>query len=99
MPPPLNLRAQKRVVGMFSYYSKFIRNFSDKVFNLNCNRTFPLTPEALEAFQTLKNDLKDAVLHSIYYNETFVVETDASDFCAATTLNQKDDQMHFFSRT
>ena len=85
MPPPMNLRAQKRVVGMFSYYSKFIRNFSDKMLNLNRNTVFPLPPNALEAFQTLKNDLKDAALNSIDYSETFVVETDASDFCIAAT--------------
>ena len=99
MPPPMNLRAQKRVVGMFSYYSKFIRNFSDKMLNLNRNTVFPLPPNALEAFQTLKNDLKDAALNSIDYSETFVVETDASDFCIAATLNQKGRPVAFFSRT
>ena len=99
MPPPINLKSQKRVVGMFSYYSKFIRNFSDKMMNLNRNRTFPLPPDALESFQSLKNDLKDAALHSIDYNEAFTVETDASDFCIAASLSQKGRPVAFFSRT
>ena len=99
MPAPVNLRSQKRVVGMFSYYSKFIRDFSKKMLNLNRNRTFPLPPAALDAFQTLKNDLKDAALHSIDYNDAFVVETDASDFCIAASLSQRGRPVAFFSRT
>ena len=99
MPPPINLKSQKRVIGMFSYYSKFIPKFSDKILNLNRNTTFPLPAEALHAFQTLKNDLKDAALHTIDYNEPFVVETDASDFCIAASLNQNGRPVAFFSRT
>ena len=99
MPPPMTLKSQKRIVGMFSYYSKFIRNFSDKICVLNRNKTFPLPPTVLEAFQVLKHDLKDAALQSIDFNELFVVETDASDFCIAATLNQNGRPVAFFSRT
>ena len=84
---------------MFSYYSKFIQNFSSKICILNRNNSFPLPPEVLEAFQELKHDLKDAALQSIDLNEQFVVETDASDFCIAATLNQKGRPVAFFSRT
>ncbi len=31
MPPPANIKSQKRVIGMFFYYSKYIKNFSDKI--------------------------------------------------------------------
>lgn len=99
MPPPTTPKAQKRLVGMFSYYSKFIKNFSDKICCINRNTVFPLPPDVLEAFQVLKNDLKEATLQSIDLNETFVVETDASDFCIAATLNQKGRPVAFFSRT
>ena len=84
---------------MFSYYSKFIKNFSDKICVINRNTQFPCPPTVLEAFQVLKNDLKDAALQSIDFNETFVVETDASDFCIAATLNQRGRPVAFFSRT
>ena len=57
-------KSQKHIVGMFSYYSKFIKKFSDKIYPLNHNKTFPLPPSEFE------------------------VETDASDYCIAATLNQ-----------
>ena len=99
MPPPVNLCAQKRLVGMFAYYSKFIQNFSDKIHPLNRNTTFPVPDPVLEAFRRLKLDLKDSALKTIDYNQEFVVETDASDFCIAATLNQMGRPVAFFSRT
>ena len=99
MPPPATLKAQKRIVGMFSYYSKFIKNFSDKISVLNKNMNFPVPQHVLEGFQVLKNDLKEAALQPIDYEGSFVVETDASDFCIAATLNQKGRPVAFFSRT
>ena len=99
MPPPSNLKSQKRIVGMFAYYSKFIENFSQKIRSLNQNRIFPLPPPALEAFQLLKNNLKDAALKPVDPEGEFVIETDASDFCIAATLNQQGRPVAFFSRT
>ena len=99
MPPPTNLRSQKRIVGMFSYYSKFIENFSQKIYPLNRNNVFPVSDSVLQAFRSLKLDLKDAALRSIDWQTEFVVETDASDFCIAATLNQKGRPVAFFSRT
>ena len=58
-----------------------------------------LRKRALKAFQTLKNDLKDAALQTIDSSASFVVETDASDFCVAATLNQNGRPVAFFSRT
>lgn len=99
MPPPLNLQSQKRIIGMFSYYSKFIRNFSDKILPLNHNREFPLPPSILNSFQTLKTDLSNATLITVDPDKEFVVETDASKYCIAATLNQQGRPVAFFSRT
>ena len=99
MPPPLNPKSQKRVIGMFSYYSKFIQNFSDKILPLNNNKEFPLPPSALHSFQKLKSDLKDATLITVDLEKEFEVETDASHFCIAATLNQGGRPVAFFSRT
>ena len=99
IPPPSSLRAQKRIIGMFAYYSKFIENFSDKILLLNRNTIFPVPQNVLEAFNTLKHDLENAALRSIDFNQEFVVETDASDFCIAATLNQQGRPVAFFSRT
>ena len=84
---------------MFSYYSKFIEKFSEKIYSLNRNTTFPVPDHVLQSFQNLKLDLKTAALQSIDWNGEFVVETDASDFCIAATLNQKGRPVAFFSRT
>ena len=99
MTPPSNLKSQKRIVGMFSYYSKFIKNFSDKIYPLNHNETFPIPPLVLNSFQILKDDLKNAMLVTVDYNGEFEVETDASDYCIAATLNQQGPPVAFFSRT
>ena len=99
MPPPTNLKSQKRIVGMFSYYSKFIGKFSDKIQLLNQNREFPVPSRVLKAFFILKNDLKDAALTSIDPEGDFTVETDASDFCIAATLSQQGRPVALFSRT
>ena len=53
----------------------------------------------LEAFKQLKLDLRDSSLQTIDYDREFVVETDASDFCIAATLNQLGRPVAFFSRT
>ena len=99
MPPPSTIKAQKRIVGMFAYYSKFISKFSDKICVLNRNTIFPVPPSVLETFRQLKLDLRDAALKSIDPECEFVVETDASDFCIAATLNQQGRPVAFFSRT
>ena len=99
LPAPTNLAAQRRVLGMFAYYSKWVKNFSDKVRPLNKNTTFPLPTDAEESFNILKNDIKSASLATIDSDEPFVVETDASDYALAATLNQNGRPVAFFSRT
>ena len=88
LPPPKDLKHQKQVVGLFSYYSKWIKNFSNKIKPLPGNTEFPLTTSVLTAFQTLKHEIEGSVNCSIDENIPFTVETDASDFAIA-----------FFSRT
>ena len=99
MPPPSNLKSQKCIIGMFAYYSKFIKNFSDKIYQLNHNDIFPLPPAVLNSFQKLKEDLKDAMFVTVDYDEDVKVETDASDYSIAATLNQQGRPVAFFSRT
>jgi hypothetical protein len=53
MPPPTSLKAQKRIIGMFAYYSKFIENFSDKIYALNRNTVFPVPLNVFEVFRGL----------------------------------------------
>ena len=99
MVPPKSLKEQKRIVGMFSYYSKYIKDFSEKIRLLNTNRTFPVPVEVKTSFEELKSGLKHATLTIADPHKKFVVETDASDFCIAATLNQEGRPIAFYSRT
>ena len=54
---------------------------------------------AVDAFQTLNNEIVKSVAHSIDENLPFTVETDAADFAIAATLNQGGRLVAFFSRT
>ena len=88
MPPPHDLKSQKRVVGLFAYYCKWIKNFSDKIRPLAHNTEFPIAGDALIAFNLLTCDIEDSVICSVDESLPFQVETDASEFAIAATLSQ-----------
>ena len=98
-PPPPNVGSLRRVVGMFSYYAKWIPNFSDKVQPLVNAISFPLDESALLAFDLLKTELERATLQSIDEGQPFVVECEASEVCVSATLNQCGRPVAFMSRT
>ena len=72
---------------MFAYYAKWIKDFSREARSLYETTEFPLSEEALAAFNRLKSLLKDASLGAIDESIPFVVECDASDDAIAATLN------------
>ena len=75
---------------MFSYYSRWIYNISDKISHLVKSKTFPLREEAKKSFEFLKLEIENAVIGMIDENLPFVLETDASDIALAATLKSKD---------
>ena len=93
LEPLLNLTAPttpkelKRVVDMFSYYTKWVNQFSDKIRVLNSVGTFPLNQDQLNTFQSLKQEFAGAAMQEIDENIPFIVETDALDFAISATLN------------
>ena len=54
LPPPEDTAAQRRVVGMFAYYSRWIKDFSSKIRPLVNNTTFPLREDVRSSFDILK---------------------------------------------
>ena len=50
MEPPKTKKALQRALGMFSYYSKWIPNFSDEAYDLFKAEKFPLKENEVAAF-------------------------------------------------
>jgi transposase InsO family protein len=99
LPPPMNLKTQQRIVGMFAYYSQWIPRFSDKIHPLVHNVIFPLPSEVESAYVNMKTELVHAAMVSIDRTLPLVIETDASDIAISATLNQQNRPVAFFSRT
>ena len=98
LPIPVNGKGLKRVIGMFSYYSHYIPKFSDKISILtNCN-VFPLSDNAVKAFNDLKLEIEYSVANCVDETLPFDIETDASDIAIAAVLNQGGRPVAFFSR-
>ena len=99
IPVPNDPQSMKRVVGMFSYYSKWIPKFSDKIAPLVKNTTYPVGEHCEQAFQQLKTEVENSVVSAIDESLPFELETDASDLAIAAVLNQNGRPVAFFSRT
>ena len=98
MPALHDNKSMKRVLGLFSHYSKWISNFSTKVAPLVKNKVFPLSENCLRAFELLKLDIENSVVCAIDEESPFELETDASDVAIAGVLNQNGRPVAFFSR-
>ena len=96
LAPPTDPKSLKRVLGFFSYYSQWIQNFSDKIKLLVKTDAFPLDAEACASFESLKRDISNSVKGAINSRDPFTVETDASNFAIAATLNQAGRPVAFF---
>ena len=99
LPPPTNVRSHRRALGPFAYYAKWIPNFSEKIQPLSKALTYPLCKEAIDSFNTLKDDMEHAALCPIDEGVPFVVECDASETTLSATLNQRGRPVTFMSRT
>ena len=60
---------------------------------------FPLSNCSKRAFVKLKKDLGDVTLMTIDEDQSFVLETDASNVVISATFNQNGKPVAFFSRT
>ena len=99
LPPPKTMDEQRRVLGLFAHYSRWISKFSEVIHPLNQNTQFPISEPALESFNKLKSILSEATLMPIQEGIPFTVETDASKFAIGATLSQLGKPVAFLSRT
>ena len=92
----------RRVIGMFSYYAKWVHNLSQKIRPLiqaNLSSSFPLSEKSLTAFHSVRKELCSACLTCIKEGVPFVVECDASDHTLGATFNQRGQPVAFHSQT
>ncbi|GFX21450.1 retrovirus-related Pol polyprotein from transposon opus [Trichonephila clavipes] len=99
MPVPKDSSALQRALGMFAHYCRWIPGFSKKIRPLLGKKQFPLSRDAVLTFNSLKDDVANAVLATIEDDIPFRVETDSSDFAIGATLSQAGRPVAFFSRT
>ena len=57
LPPPKDAKALKRALGLFSYYAKWVMNFSDKILHPKTAKKFPVDANALREFNVLKKEI------------------------------------------
>ena len=99
LPAPIDSRSLKRTLGLFSYYSIWIPNYSLRVQPLlNC-QIFPLSSEEVACFQSLKKDISEASVAAFDDSLPLQIETDASSVSLAAVLSQHGRPVAFFSRT
>ena len=65
LPIPHETKSLNRCLGMFSYYSQWIPEFSDRIKSIAGSKSFPLPQAAVEEFESLKKTIKDAVVTAI----------------------------------
>lgn len=99
LPFPQCSKSLKRCLGLFSYYSAWIPNFSSQISPLLNVSSFPLAIDARRVFQKLKDEICSASLCAIKDDLPFRIETDASGSALAATLSQEGRPVAFFSRT
>ncbi|WVZ69420.1 LOW QUALITY PROTEIN: hypothetical protein U9M48_018208 [Paspalum notatum var. saurae] len=102
-PVPTSVKELKSFLGLAGYYRKFVKNFGliSKPLNnlLKKGELYVWTVYHEEAFQTLKEALTSApVLALPDFQQTFVIETDASDKGIGAVLQQNGHPIAFVSR-
>ena len=99
LPLPTDSKSLARALGLFAYYSQWIKQFSDKIKPLTQGTAFPMDNSLISAFESLKSDVVSSSLASPNGRDKLVIETDASDIALSARLNQNGRPIAFFSRT
>lgn len=81
LPLPLDTYSLHHTIGMFSYYSHWIANYSKKIAPCIQFKAFTLTKMAEKIFRYLKAEIANAVAYCIDETIPFVAETATFDHC------------------
>lgn len=99
-PTPSCLKELERLLGLFVYYSKWVKNFaevSEPLFAAKKAGIFPLTSQAVSAIDQLKKAISESFLAVPQPGKTLTLETDASLVSIGAVLSQEGKPIAFFS--
>ncbi|GJZ15941.1 reverse transcriptase domain-containing protein, partial [Tanacetum coccineum] len=108
LPPPINVKGIRSVLGHAGFYRRFIKDFSKTARPLTKilekDTPFEFDDECHKAFNSLKEKLTcTPVIMSPNWNLLFELTCDASDFAVGAILGQKDGKhfhpIYFVSKT
>lgn len=99
MSPPTSKSNLQKVLGLFSYYAKWIADYSAKIQPLLQIESYPLSSAQLQTFEAIRMEICRASMAPIDESIAFEVETYASDTAIASTLSQDRRPVAFHSRT
>lgn len=108
IPRPNNVSEVRRLIGMASWYRKFIKDYSNKIAPLTAllrkNKEFIWTEDCDKALSSIKNCLISApILKCPNFDLPFTIQCDASGYAIGAVLTQHfDDGEHvicYLSRT
>ena len=94
-PEPTNLKQLRGYLGLTGYYRRFIKDYSKVALPLTNllkkNAPFNWTQDCQDAFDDLKRMMSPPVLTLPNKNDTFILDTDASDSNIGAVLSQRQD--------
>ncbi len=96
LPPPMNVKGVRTIMGCFNYYRRFVKNFSKIAMPINellrKDELFVWDSRHQDALDVLKAALlKNAVLCMPDPHKPFVLCLDASDFAIGGIVSQRTD--------
>ena len=97
LPAPWDPASLRRTLGLLSYYSQWIPNYSSRIQPLLGCKDFPINSEAARCLDSLKDDIGRPSLAAWDEDPPLEVETDASDNSLGATLSQVGRPIAFFS--